>query len=44
MVKTNFSPETAQTLMLAYEHRIEALLSHIEQLKKINDKYLKLKK
>jgi hypothetical protein len=44
MVNTNFSQETAQTLMVAYEHRIEALLSHIEQLKQLNDKYLKLKK
>ena len=32
MVNTNFSNETTQTVMLAYEYRIEALLSHIDKL------------
>jgi len=32
MVNTNFSDETTQTVMLAYEYRIEALLSHIDKL------------
>ena len=32
MVNTNFSEETTQTVFLAYEHRIEALLLHIDLL------------
>ena len=41
MVNTNFSDETAQTVMLAYEYRIEALLSHIELLEMELDHSLK---
>jgi len=43
MVRTNFSPETAQTLMVAYEHRIEALLGRIAELEKLNNNHLNLK-
>tara|TARA_R100000935_G_scaffold23689_1_gene43095 strand:+ start:1214 stop:1351 length:138 start_codon:yes stop_codon:yes gene_type:complete len=32
MVNTNFSQETAQSVMEMYEQRIEALLSNIELL------------
>jgi len=32
MVNTNFSQETAQSVMEMYEQRIETLLSHIELL------------
>tara|TARA_B100000780_G_C20849545_1_gene337625 strand:- start:355 stop:492 length:138 start_codon:yes stop_codon:yes gene_type:complete len=41
MVNTNFSQETAQSVMVMYEQRIEALLSNIELLEMQLDYALK---